>query len=327
MVIVSIITILGIIICLSFGFIYIFYKPFRPFIIGIFILVLILWGVTLNLDADDSFIGIKHDDASRLDLALTRETVPTLVHQSTFEAVEYLTLRNTTTQLKHYYPVYLQAYDNYYVVIFSQDQSTNYENARFSQLDYENYQDIDTLKLIDRTTGEFIRLSLYDYIGKTIALDKIQNDGNYVSLAIYYNHSQKIEMVDVFKIVDRYPNFGFQHPLYLTCNVNACESIEAYLINQHGVSLIWLNSGQFRLYLNEVIHYNDSSYSFNSQKPNYDLSPETHLKNGEALLHEGDIYFLGVDGFIYKITSHASLENTYIEADLMSWERLVINSE
>ncbi len=212
-------------------------------------------------------------------------------------------------------------------MIFSQDQSTNYENARFSQLDYENYQDIDTLKLIDRTTGEFIRLSLYDYLGKTIALDKIQNDGNYVSLAIYYNHSQKIEMVDVFKIVDRYPNFGFQHPLYLTCNVNACESIEAYLINQHGVSLIWLNSGQFRLYLNEVIHYNDSSYSFNSQKPNYDLSPETHLKNGEALLHEGDIYFLGVDGFIYKITSHASLENTYIEADLMSWERLVINSE
>jgi|GEM_PF-2482764 len=121
------------------------------------------------------------------------------------QEVKYISLNNTTpSKLAYWHPVYLDEIDSYYIVIFSSDKDTKVSYSRFKQKDFERYQNIDTLVIIEKSTGYIFDTTHYELIGQEIDLTSFQEGFNIVTFNVFLSYEEKVSYIRYLHIKDDY---------------------------------------------------------------------------------------------------------------------------
>jgi len=210
-------------------------------------------------------------------------------------------------------PIYLNDIGDYYVVVFSLDNSMKITDDRFLQGDYEFY-DVDHLVLIQKSTGYIFDTQEYELIGNEIDLTSFQYVDQTIFYGVFIPHENNISFYqytiiqDEYSIEDarsKYENYysdfvgGFQYPLiHFHRPEDPSELIDFKVAGKY----LFVKDSYNNVYVGSYSDYEYGlTFTFDES-----LSDEEFLLEGYIKITENGIYYLGIDYNVYKVPSYSN---------------------
>lgn len=180
------------------------HKNYRYSVIGGYVLILVFFMIYVFSFSNEQGVPAQIISEQRLSLTLekTSERNYLLNHN---EEAKYIDFYDQTPKtLKAWHPIYLDEIENYYIVIFSKDKDKQLSYQRFRQGDFERFDHIDRLVVINKDTGFIFFTTHYDLIGYEIDLTSFQEGNNMVTFNVFLQYEEKISYVRYISYTDDY---------------------------------------------------------------------------------------------------------------------------
>lgn len=111
-----------------------------------------------------------------------------------------------------YQPVYLNDMEHYLLIVFSVKDKL-YEDELFFQSDYQYYENVDRLYLINKENGAVTFLRSYRSIGKTFDLSRAKDYDSSVIIPVLLPHSLDVSYLSLYIITNHFYDQGYERYL------------------------------------------------------------------------------------------------------------------
>lgn len=108
-----------------------------------------------------------------------------------------------------YQPVYLNDMEHYLLIVFSVKDKL-YEDELFFQSDYQYYENVDRLYLINKENGAVTFLRSYRSIGKTFDLSRAKDYDSSVIIPVLLPHSLDVSYLSLYIITNHFYDRGYE---------------------------------------------------------------------------------------------------------------------
>ena len=180
------------------------HKNYRYSVIGGYVLILVFFMIYVLSFSNDQNVPAQIVTDKRLSLQLEETADRNYLSNHNEEALYIDFYDNSPKILKAWHPIYLDEIDNYYIVIFSKDKDKSISYLRFRQGDFERFDDIDRLVVINKDTGFIFHTTHYDLIGHEIDLTSFQEGNNIVTFNVFLPYEEKISYIRYISYTDDY---------------------------------------------------------------------------------------------------------------------------
>lgn len=227
-----------------------------------------------------------------------------------------------------YMPVYLKDLDNYYLVVYSVNNDL-YENGLFRMSDYETYENIDWIVIIEKTTGVITIIREYHHIGRTFNLELATSGANNILLPVLIPHEKEVGSYIVIVIPEnaRYRNdyYSIRSMKYYYYQEN-----EPYIyykdniIDKDGRVLSVDSEDNVILQVHDI-RVEGPEVSSKSQSFDQLFNEEKYVKEGYYKKYLGEIYYLDNNLNVKKIVDENNFVTIKELNNINEWESFDIN--
>lgn len=303
-------------------------KPVYKYLINSLILIITFTIIVIGLlDAKDTNslitnVNLKYENHLQ-DISLMKSDDSNYLYDNlNQEIIEHLDV-NTI-----YMPVYLKDLDNYYLVVYSVNNDL-YENGLFRMSDYETYENIDWIVLIEKTTGVITIVREYHYIGRTFNLELATSGANNILIPVLIPHEKEVGSYIVIVMPEnaRYRNdyYSIRSIIYYYYKENEpYVYYKDYIIDKDGRVLSVDSEDNVILQVHDI-RVEGPVVSSESRFFDQLFNDEKYIKDGYFKKYLGEIYYLDNNLNVRKIVDENNIVTIKKLNNINEWESFVIN--